>query len=234
MIPIRDHNPTSGVVWVVWVLLIANAGGFVWPLWQAGEPGLVEAAYRFGFIPSLFFDGPSFEMATLFGYAFLHGGWAHLIGNLVFLFVFGDNVEDRLGHLRFILFYLLGAAMAAIVHGLATSEPQLPLIGASGAISAVMGAYLRFYPTKRLQALVLPLVVPWLLLRLFTRVRSSFFLWTLPAWFYLGYWALIQVLEGTASLTLMGTGVAWWAHVGGFAFGLLLAPAFARPRNGLR
>jgi len=229
VIPIRDHNPTGGVVWVVWLLLIGNVAAFVWPIWQAGETGIARVAYEYGFIPTLFFQAPLAEAATLISHAFLHGGWAHLIGNVIFLFVFGDNVEDRLGHLRFALFYLLGAVLAALVHGSVTNEPQLPLIGASGAISAVMGAYLRYFPAKRVQALVVPLVVPWLFLRLFTRVRASFFLWTLPAWFYLGYWAVIQILEGTASLTLMGTGVAWWAHVGGFVFGLLMAPAFARP-----
>lgn len=231
MIPIRDHHPTSGVVWVVWVLMLANAVAFLLPWMEAGEDALTRYAYRFGFTPSFFFGDPLGEASSLISHAFLHGGWAHLVGNLVFLFVFGDNVEDRLGHLRFAAFFLLGAMVAAIAHALVTSEPQLPLIGASGAISAVMGAYLRFYPSKRVQALVLPLVLPWLVLRLFTRVPVSLFLWTLPAWFYLGYWVLIQVFEATASLALMGGGVAWWAHVGGFAFGLLAAPLFARPQR---
>lgn len=234
MIPIRDHNPTSGVVWVVWVLLVANAVAFLLPWLEAQEAAVAEYAYRFGFTPSLFAAAPLTEGLTLLSYAFLHGGWAHLFGNLVFLFVFGDNVEDRLGHLRFAAFYLVGAVVAAVTHMFATSEPNIPMIGASGAISAVLGAYLRFYPGKRVQAVVVPLIVPWLLLRMFSRVRASFFLWTLPAWFYLGYWGIIQLLEAATSLTSVGSGVAWWAHVGGFLFGVIAAPWFARPASRYR
>jgi membrane associated rhomboid family serine protease len=234
VIPIRDHNPTSGVVWVVWVLLLTNAVAFLLPWWEAQGEGIEAYWYRFGFTPSLFVADPLAEGLTLLSYAFFHGGWAHLIGNMVFLFVFGDNVEDRLGHLRFAAFYLVGAAVAAVAHALATVEPNIPMIGASGSISAVLGAYLRFYPGKRVQAVVVPLIVPWLILRIFSRVSASFFLWTLPAWFYLGYWAIIQVIEGTLSLTTLGSGVAWWAHIGGFLFGLLAAPWFARPPSRYR
>jgi membrane associated rhomboid family serine protease len=170
---------------------------------------------------------PVRQAPTLVTHAFLHGGWAHLLGNLVFLWVFGDNVEDRLGHLRFLAFFLLGAAVGAVAHALVTPDPRVPLIGASGAISAVLGAYVRFFPTRRVQAVVVPLVLPWLALRVLFGA-GPFFLWTLPAWSYLGYWALVQVWEGLAGLHVVGGGVAWWAHVGGFAFGLALAPAFAR------
>jgi membrane associated rhomboid family serine protease len=163
----------------------------------------------------------------------LHGGWAHLAGNLVFLAVFGDNVEDRFGHGRFLVFYVLAAAVAGLVHALADPRSTLPLVGASGAISAVLGAYVRYFPRRRVQAIVVPLVLPWLLVRVFTPF-PAFFLWSLPAWVYLGYWALVQAFEAAATLAPSGLavptgGVAWWAHVGGFGFGLALAPLFARP-----
>jgi len=229
MIPIRDHNPTAGPVWVIWALLLATVAGFVVP-WASGQgEALWRAASAYGLTPAALWADPWRQAPTLWTHAFLHGGWAHLIGNLVFLWVFGDNVEDRLGHLRFLAFYALGAIVAALAHAFLTADPGIPLIGASGAISAILGAYLRFFPTKRVQAIVVPLILPWLVLRLFFGF-GPFFLWTLPAWTYLGYWALIQVWEAFAGVDLVGGGVAWWAHVGGFAFGLLMAPAFARRR----
>jgi membrane associated rhomboid family serine protease len=233
MIPVRDHNPLAGPVWVVWLLLLTAVAGFVLPWWTAQDEGLWRAAVAFGLTPAALLAEPLRQAPTLLTHAFLHGSWAHLLGNLVFLWVFGDNVEDRLGHLRFLAFYLLGAAVGALAHALVTPDPRVPLIGASGAISAVLGAYVRFFPTRRVQAVVVPLVLPWLALRVLFGV-GPFFLWTLPAWSYLGYWALVQVWEGVAGLHVIGGGVAWWAHVGGFAFGLALAPAFARPRGAAR
>ncbi|MDA0699927.1 MAG: rhomboid family intramembrane serine protease [bacterium] len=227
MIPVRDHNPTFGPVWVVWALVIASLAGFVVPWLTAGDGGLVEAAWRFGSIPAAIRADPGGQALGLVAHAFLHGGWIHLIGNLLFLWVFGDNVEDRLGHARFLVFYLLGVAFAALSHALLTSDPSLPLIGASGAISAVLGAYVRLYPLKRVQAVVVPLLPPWLVLRVLWGA-PPFFLWTLPAWAYLGYWAALQVWEGVAAAGVVGGGVAWWAHVGGFVFGVLLVPLFAR------
>ena len=229
MIPVRDHNPLAGPVWVVWLLLLAAVVGFVFPWWSAQEEGLWRAAVAFGLTPAALLAEPLLQAPTLLTHAFLHGSWAHLIGNLVFLWVFGDNVEDRLGHGRFLLFFLLGAAVGGLGHVWITSEPRLPLIGASGAVSAIMGAYIRFFPRRPVQAIVVPLLVPWMVLRVLFGV-PAFFLWTLPAWVYLAYWALVQVWEGVAAVGVIGGGVAWWAHVGGFAFGALLAPAFARRR----
>lgn len=227
MIPIRDHNPTAGPVYVVWALILTCVAAFVLPWAAGGEGAMLAAAYRHGLVPAALWAEPAGRWPTLFTHAFLHGGLFHLIGNLVFLWVFGDNVEDRLGHLRFLVFYLLGAAVAAASHAVLGADPRLPLIGASGAVSAVLGAYLRFFPRKLVESVVVPLIVPWLAMRLLFRV-GPFFIWTLPAWAYLGYWALVQLWEGIAGYGVMGGGVAWWAHVGGFAFGLLLAPAFAR------
>lgn len=227
MIPIRDHNPTAGPVVVVWALVIACAVAFVGPWLANGEQGLLRAALAFGLVPNDLGAAPLRAASALVTHAFLHGGWGHLLGNLVFLWVFGDNVEDVMGHGRFLAFYLLGAAVAAVAHAVLTPDPALPLIGASGAISAVLGAYVRFFPHKQVQAVVLPLIVPWLALRVLFGA-GPFFLWTLPAWAYLGYWGLVQVWEGVTGFGVVGGGVAWWAHVGGFAFGLLLGPAFVR------
>lgn len=235
MIPIRDHNPTSGPVWVVWTLIVACTFAFVGPWILSGWDGVARAAWSWGLIPEAWWSDPVGAAPRLIAHAFLHGGWAHLIGNLVFLFVFGDNVEDRLGHGRFVAFYLAAAAFAGFVHALAAPTSPLPLVGASGAISAVLGAYVRYYPRREVQALVVPLLLPWLVLRAFARV-PAFFLWSLPAWVYLGYWALVQLIEGMAVLDAVHVasatgGVAWWAHVGGFAFGLAAAPLFARRRS---
>jgi membrane associated rhomboid family serine protease len=232
VIPVRDHNPTAGPVWVVWTLVAACAIAFVGPWFAAGWEGVGRAAWAGGLVPVAWWGDPWAEAPRLVAHAFLHGGWAHLIGNLVFLFVFGDNVEDRMGHGPFLAFYLAAAAFAGLAHAVATPTSPLPLVGASGAISAVLGAYVRFYPRREVQALVVPLVLPWLVLRVFGRV-PTFFLWSLPAWVYLGYWALVQLTEGVAVLDAVqiassAGGVAWWAHVGGFAFGLAAAPLFAR------
>lgn len=237
MIPIRDHNPTGGPVWVVWTLVAACVVGFVVPFATREWEGVARAAWSGGLVPAAWWAAPGESAYRLVTHAFLHGGWAHLIGNLVFLVVFGDNVEDRLGHGRFLAFYLVAAAVGGIAHALADPRSLLPLVGASGAISAVLGAYLRFYPRRGVQALVVPLVLPWMVLRVFGRV-PTFFLWSLPAWVYLAYWALVQVAEGLAVLdgvrmAAADGGVAWWAHIGGFAFGVLVAPLIA-PRARVR
>ena len=189
-------------MWVVWTLIAACAIAFAGPWLAAGWEGVARAAWGGGLVPAAWWDDPWGQAPRLLVHAFLHGGWAHLIGNLVFLFVFGDNVEDRLGHGRFLAFYLAAAAFAGLAH--AVSAPASPL----------------------------PLVLPWLVLRVFGRV-PTFFLWSLPAWVYLGYWALVQVAEGMAVLDAVQVasaagGVAWWAHIGGFVFGLACAPLFAR------
>lgn len=237
MIPVRDHNPTAGRVWVVWTLTAACVVGFVGPWALAGWAGIAQAAWTGGLVPAAWWTDPWMSAPRLVLHAFLHGGWAHLIGNLVFLVVFGDNIEDRLGHGRFLAFYVSAAVVAGLAHAVADPSSALPLVGASGAISAVMGAYLRYYPRREVQTVVVPLILPWMVLRVLGRV-PAFFLWSLPAWLYLAYWAAIQLLQGVASIEMVRTttatgDVAWWAHVGGFAFGALAAPLFAgRQRAG--
>src|SRR5690606_7009511 len=138
-------------------------------------------------------------LLSLFTSLFLHGGWAHLLSNMVFLVVFGDNVEDRFGRLSYVVFYLLGGAFATLTHALFAGQSNVPLVGASGAISAVLGAYIALFPRQQVLTFVPPLFLPWLLLSLVARVPRFFMFW-LPAWVFIGYWAFIQLLEAGASL----------------------------------
>jgi membrane associated rhomboid family serine protease len=136
---------------------------------------------------------------------FLHGGWMHLIGNMWFLYIFGDNVEDRLGHIGYVIFYLLCGVIAALIHALSAPSSYVPTVGASGAIAGVMGSYLLLYPRARVMTL-LPFGI-------FSRIVP------VPAVYFLSFWFLLQVVSGVADQPGMG-GVAWWAHIGGFAAGL--------------
>lgn len=204
MFPLYDLNHARRPALVVKGLVALNAVAFLWEL-TAG-PEAVVAAY--GFVPALFFQDPLGQGYRLLSSMFLHGGFLHILSNMWFLWVFGDNVEDRMGHGRFLLFYLLGGVAAALAQGLSAPGSQVPMIGASGAVSAVLGAYYVLFPRAYVVSLVF-LVFP--------------FFVTFPAGFYLGYWAFLQLLQGLLGLP----GVAWWAHLGGFLFGGLLARRFA-------
>ncbi|WP_117238145.1 rhomboid family intramembrane serine protease [Thermus sediminis] len=205
MLPLYDINHARRPAFVVRGLVLANALAFLWML--ALDPGAVVQDY--GFIPALFFQDPWGEGYRLLTSMFLHGGFFHILSNMWFLWVFGDNVEDRMGHGRFLLFYLLGGVVAALAQGLFMPASSIPMIGASGAVSAVLGAYYILFPRAYVVSLV------FLILPLFL---------TLPAAVYLGYWALLQLLQGLLGLP----GVAWWAHLGGFLFGALAGPRWAR------
>lgn len=226
MIPLRDRNPRHGRPYLTWLLVAVNVIVFIHQLRLGDSVAGVTFVVDHAFIPALFFERPLANLATLVTSAFLHGGVAHLVGNMIFLLVFGDNVEDRLGRVRYLLFYLGGAAVATLLHGLTEVNSLTPLVGASGAISAVLGAYIVYYPRQQVLTFIPPLLVPWLLLNFFMPVRKFFAPW-LPAWLYIGYWALVQFWE--AGLGLVGgvveaeQQVAWWAHVGGFGFGAGLA-----------
>jgi membrane associated rhomboid family serine protease len=219
LIPLRDTIPSRSVPLVNGALIAACVGVFVLQL-LAGSGG--EALVRvFGFVPArLFYAGElgpgslSLGVVGLFGSMFLHGGFLHLAGNMLFLWIFGDNVEDALGHGRYLVFYLACGALAALLQGLFSTSSLVPLVGASGAIAGVLGAYLVLYPHARVVTLV-PL----------------FFLFPLvevPAFLFLVVWFLFQFWQGAASLAVSGKagaaagGVAWWAHVGGFAAGIAL------------
>lgn len=217
MIPLRDTIPSRSVPLVNGALIAACVGAFVLQL-LAGNGG--EALVRaFGFVPARLFHpgelGPGalgLGVTGLFTSMFLHGGLLHLAGNMLFLWIFGDNVEDALGHGRYLLFYLGSGVLAALLQGLFATTSLVPLVGASGAIAGVLGAYFVLYPHARIVTIV-PL----------------FFLFPLvevPAFLFLLVWFLLQFWQGSASLLdagrAAGGGVAWWAHVGGFAAGIAL------------
>jgi membrane associated rhomboid family serine protease len=216
MIPLRDLNPSRTAPVVTVALIVANALAFFWELSLGPrlEPFVMQAA----FVPARFLGQglgiaglvPGVESAVLS--MFLHGGWAHFLGNMLFLWIFGDNVEDRLGHVRFLVFYLGSGLAATAAHALAGPRSAVPAIGASGAISGVLGAYLFLYPKAR--------VVTLLFLGFFIQVIQ------VPAIVYLPFWFLIQLFSGLASLGVHSSaqqgGVAFFAHIGGFIAGPIL------------
>ncbi len=207
---------------MTWTLIAVNLLVFLYEL-TLPEPVLERLFYAFGVVPaSLMAPGralevglPSAGLLTFFTSMFLHGGLLHVVSNLWTLWIFGDNVEDRMGPLRFLLFYLASGLAAGIVHLLTNLGSQLPTIGASGAIAGVLAAYMVLYPRSRVVTLV------------------PVFFWPLffeiPAFFYLAFWFVAQLFSA-ATAGGAGGGVAWWAHVGGFLAGLLLLRFFIRPR----
>lgn len=203
-------------------MLAINILVFLYQVWLGETAQGLKFIYDNAFIPAAFFNSPASEWHTLFTSAFMHGGLVHLFGNMIFLIVFADNVEDRLGKVGFALFYLGGAVFATLLHGLFEMRSDVPLVGASGAISAVLGAYMVYYPRQQVQTFILPLFAPWLMLNFFVPVRRFFLLW-LPAWIYIGYWASVQLWEATLGASMrtdmVEQQVAWWAHIGGFLFG---------------
>lgn len=232
MLPVRDLNPRVGPAPVTWALIAVNLAMFLLQIGVAGRGVALELMRAGAFLPAAFFADPVANWATPVATAFLHADPIHLATNLFFLGVFGDNVEARIGHGRYLTFYLAGAAASSLIHGTIDPRSVLPMVGASGAISAVLAAYVLWFPAQRVQALIVPLFLPWLLTRLLFRV-PRFDLWWLPAWIFIGYWALIQFVEAGGTLVVglsPGGGVAWWAHVGGFLFGLAVAP-FLTPRR---
>jgi membrane associated rhomboid family serine protease len=233
MFPYRDDNPTLAPPLATFGLIALNVAAWVFVQGLGTEPALVRSVCELGLIPGEFLhrlpEGYTIEMAPGVGcvlgpphwYApltsmFLHGGWFHLIGNMWFLWVFGNNVEDSMGRVRYVIFYLLCGLTAAAVQTLAVPDSPIPMVGASGAISGIMGAYVVLYPRVRVHVLVF--------LGIFiTRIA-------VPAFLMLGYWFLLQLLSGTAALAGGARGgVAFWAHVGGFVAGVALIPLFRNP-----
>lgn len=216
MIPIRDRNPSRRTPIFNVALIVVNAAVFVYS--QSLGPGLERFYYEFGMVPAdVFraFDGHHYFDAVLpfFSSMFLHAGWLHLGGNMLYLWIFGDNIEDKLGHGRFVVFYLLCGLAASALHLALAPGSTIPTVGASGAISGVLGAYLVLFPKARVLT-VIPVFF-------FLQVAE------LSALVVLGFWFVIQFLNG---LTTIGAadagGVAWWAHVGGFVAGVVLILPF--------
>lgn len=220
MIPIQDSVPSRSVPLATWGLILLNGLVFFQELALPPE-SLEQLTALLGMVPARLGHDPE-AWWTLLTCMFLHGGWMHFIGNMWTLYLFGDNVEDRMGSVRFLVFYLLCGVAAGLTHALTVPDSTIPTIGASGAIAGVLGAYFLLFPTARVITLVPVFFWP--------------FIVEIPAVFYLGAWFVSQLLSGTMALLAPGDfeGVAWWAHVGGFVAGLALLPVFKKPRRQYR
>ena len=210
MIPLRDTIPSRTVPFVTYGLLALNVLVFLHQV-RLG-PRMEEFVYTYGLVPR------DFTIETLVTSMFLHGGWMHLIGNMLYLHIFGDNVEDRLGHARFLGMYLGAGIVAGLAQFVIDPTSPIPMVGASGAIAGVTGAYLLFYPRARVVTLV-PFFV-------------FLYIGEIPAVVFLVIWFLYQLALGVGSLGMTGAGgVAFWAHIGGFVAGMIAAPMLATPRR---
>jgi len=234
MFPLRDENPTSRPP-VATITIIALCT-LSWALVQGfgSTQSLANSLCSFGMIPARLFGlipagtqvpvgGDMYcvmegnrDIYTIISHMFMHGGWFHLIGNMWFLWIFGDNVEDSMGPVRFVIFYIVCGLVAAGTQLVTDTSSALPMVGASGAIGGVMGGYGRLYPHARVHTLII-------LGFLFTTM-------SMPAYVMLGYWFLLQLIGGIPSLSAAGGGVAFWAHVGGFAAGFVLVTVFRQSR----
>jgi membrane associated rhomboid family serine protease len=215
MIPLKDHNPTRRIPVVNLLLIAVNIGVFIYQYFYLpqGPAYLIRAL---GAVPHDLFHSPAPgprsllpAPLTVVSAMFIHGGWLHLLGNMLYLWIFGDNVEDRLGHGRYLVFYLACGVIAALVHAFIFSQSNVPCVGASGAISGVLVAYLIFFPRARVSTLFVIFI--------FIRIVR------LPAAVLLGVWIVLQIISGMQSLTAAAGGVAWFAHIGGIAAGVLLS-----------
>ena len=224
MFPLQDSIPTRYPPLTVWLLVFASSLVFLFELGLSGRE-LQAFFYLFGLVPARYTHP---DWAQMVGFPvgdywpfitsmFLHGGWTHIIGNMWFLWLFGDNVEDRMGSIRFLLFYLACGLVAALVQIIASPDSLLPTVGASGAVAGVLGAYFVMYPRARVIVMVPILFYP--------------FIFALPAALFLAIWFLMQFLSGASALFQSAEvgGVAWWAHVGGFVAGVMLHRLFFSP-----
>jgi len=218
LIPIKDINPTERFAFVTLFFIVLNVAVFLYELMIGPEAGELFID-SFALVPKRLFSGVTETSATvpigatLVTSMFLHGGFLHIGGNMLYLWIFGNNVEDSMGHIRFIVFYLGCGIIASYIHALANASSTVPMIGASGAISGILGAYLLLYPRARVLTLIA--------FGLYIRTVE------VPAMFVLGFWFILQFLNAILS-TGTGGGVAWYAHVGGFVAGMLLIGIFKR------
>ena len=223
MIPLND-NVRRQTFWFSTLALIAlNTAVFAYEL--SLGPSINRFILAFGLIPARYstphgaflITGLVRFLVPVFTSMFIHGGWFHLLGNMLFLFVFGRSIEDRFGHIQFLLLYFVSGFGAALAHIMFNMGSQAPTIGASGAIAGVLGAYLVSFPTARISTLIPLIIIFWVI--------------RIPAFLVLVYWFAIQFIAGQQMLTIesaTGSGVAWWAHVGGFILGMLLALAMPK------
>ena len=234
MIPLKDDTPRFSTPYITYFLIALNTVIFLYEVLGFGPHARTQLMFQFGMVPAritgLAGGAPHLSAGTallpILTSMFLHASWLHLIGNMWVLWIFGDNIEDYLGHFLYIVFYLLSGLAAAVAHILLNAGSVVPTVGASGAIAGVMGAYFVLYPRAKVLTLV-PLIV-------------IFTFWWLPAWIVLGYWFVLQFFSGAATAVAVSSrtagGIAFWAHVGGFVAGIVLIKVFParvrRPRYG--
>lgn len=205
MFPIRDHNPSGQTPFVTIALIAINVLVFLWYFTSMSEWDLQSFFMTWGLVPARFMSGEGLE--TIVTSMFLHAGWMHLGGNMLFLWIYGDNLEEEMGHVGFLIFYLACGAAAGLAQTLPDPGSPMPMVGASGAIAGVMGGYLLLFPKAKVDVLFIFIIF--------------FRIFAIPAWIVLGIWLAIQIFSGVATPTDAG-GVAYWAHVGGFVAGLAL------------
>lgn len=220
MLPLKDENPSPIRPLVNYSIIVLNFSVF---FLEISDPNMMSVLVSdYGFVPSLLLEEPLNNMYRMVTSIFLHAGWIHILGNMLYLFIFGDNVEAAFGHLNYALFYVLSGTSANIVHTIASqllgTPMDIPAVGASGAISGVLGAYFLFYPRAR----VITLIFTWYLATL----RP------ISAKYFLAFWFVLQLVPGI----LLGesTGIAYWAHVGGFVTGIVLASPYRSRANYVR
>ena len=232
MFPYRDENETVRTPYATYALIGLNVASWLLVQGAGSDPSLARSVCDFGLIPGeltgqtpvgtrfpmgaglVCVTDPGRQASHVFTSMFLHGSWMHLLGNVWFLWIFGNNVEDAMGRVRFVLFYLLTGVAAALAQVALTPASPVPMVGASGAISGVMGGYIVLYPH----------------VRVFVMVPIGFMLTSVawPAWMMLGYWLVLQFVMGLGALGREGGGVAFWAHLGGFVAGVVLVKLFSR------
>ena len=211
MFPIRDHNPSGKTPYVTFALIVINVLVFLGYV-SMDDWDLQRFFMTWGLVPARFTSGAGLE--TLFTSMFLHAGWLHLGGNMLFLWIYGDNLEEEMGHFGFLVFYLACGAVAGLAQALPDPGSPIPMVGASGAIGGVMGGYLLMFPRAKVDVLFIFIIF--------------FRIFAIPAWVVLGLWLAIQIFSGVSTPSDVG-GVAYWAHVGGFVAGLVLTlPAWLR------
>lgn len=221
MFPIRDTAPNRTFPSITWMIIILCGGVFLFEN-RLPHQLLEKFTYYFGIVP-IEYTGrhrhgiPLVDYLSFLTTMFLHGGWLHFLANMWFLKIFGSKVEDRMGHSRFLLFYLIVGILASMFYIHFSPRSHMPVIGASGAIAGVMGAYYVLFPRARILTLIPILIFPWFV--------------ELSAFVFLGWWFLVQLLSSTVAQVLpsSGGGVAWWAHIGGFIAGVLLVSFFKKP-----
>lgn len=225
MIPLKDDIPRVHPPLAVLLVIVANLGMHLF-LFQQPEEIQLAVARLLGVVPARYafpdwaelVGYPAMGVLPFFTYMFLHSGWLHLIMNMWMLWIFADNIEDVMGPARFLVFYLLCGLAAVALHLYFNLEESSPIIGASGAVAGVMGAYVTLYPRGRVLTFIPIIIIPYLI--------------RLPAWLFLGIWFLSQVFSGVfEELGAPVAGIAWWAHVGGFVAGMILVRLFMRPER---